>query len=31
MARKRVGFIVKPTRIISWDHSKLLQPPPAAP
>jgi hypothetical protein len=22
-ARKRVGFIVEPTRIISWDHSKL--------
>ena len=27
-ARKRVGFIVEPTRIVSWDHSKLLQPPP---
>jgi PPOX class probable F420-dependent enzyme len=27
-ARKRVGFIVEPARIISWDHSKLL--PPAA-
>jgi hypothetical protein len=27
-ARKRVGFIVEPTRIISWDHSKLLHPPP---
>jgi hypothetical protein len=23
-ARKRVGFIVEPTRIISWDHSKLV-------
>jgi PPOX class probable F420-dependent enzyme len=28
-ARKRVGFIVEPTRIVSWDHSKLLRPPPA--
>jgi hypothetical protein len=28
-ARKRVGFIVEPTRIISWDHSKLLHPPPS--
>ena len=27
-ARKRAGFIVEPARIISWDHSKLLQPPP---
>ena len=27
-ARKRVGFLVEPTRIVSWDHSKLL--PPAA-
>jgi len=26
-ARKRVGFILEPRRIISWDHSKLLQPP----
>jgi PPOX class probable F420-dependent enzyme len=25
-ARKRVGFIVEPTRISSWDHSKLVQP-----
>jgi len=25
-ARKRVGFIVEPTRIISWDHSKLIPP-----
>ena len=23
-ARKRIGFIVEPTRIISWDHSKLI-------
>jgi PPOX class probable F420-dependent enzyme len=23
-ARKRVGYAVEPTRIISWDHSKLL-------
>ena len=23
-ARKRFGYIVQPTRIISWDHSKLL-------
>ena len=23
-ARKRVGFIVEPGRIISWDHAKLL-------
>lgn len=22
-ARKRAGFIVEPTRIVSWDHSKL--------
>jgi Pyridoxamine 5'-phosphate oxidase len=28
-ARKRVGFIVEPVRIISWNHSKLLQPPSA--
>jgi PPOX class probable F420-dependent enzyme len=27
-ARKRVGFIVEPARIVSWDHSKLI--PPAA-
>ena len=25
-ARKRVGFIVEPVRIVSWDHSKLLPP-----
>jgi PPOX class probable F420-dependent enzyme len=24
-ARKRVGFLVEPQRIISWDHRKLLQ------
>ncbi len=23
-ARKRVGYLVEPKRIISWDHSKLL-------
>jgi len=23
-ARKRYGYIVEPTRVISWDHSKLL-------
>jgi len=23
-ARKRVGYIVSPDRIVSWDHSKLL-------
>ena len=26
-ARKRVGFIVDPERIVSWDHGKLLPPP----
>jgi PPOX class probable F420-dependent enzyme len=25
-ARKRLGYVVEPTRVISWDHSKLLQP-----
>lgn len=25
-ARKRVGYIVEPARIVSWDHSKLLPP-----
>lgn len=25
-ARKRVGFAVEPSRVISWDHSKLLPP-----
>ena len=25
-ARKRVGFIVEPTRTISWDHRKLVSP-----
>ncbi len=25
-ARKRVGYIVEPQRISSWDHSKLLPP-----
>ena len=23
-ARKRVGFIVEPTRVVSWDHRKLV-------
>ena len=23
-ARKRLGYLVQPTRIVSWDHSKLL-------
>ena len=27
-ARKRVGFIVEPTRTISWDHRKLRPTPP---
>ena len=26
-ARKRLGYIVQPTRVISWDHAKLLPPP----
>ncbi len=25
-ARKRLGYVVEPTRIVSWDHSKLLPP-----
>ena len=25
-ARKRVGFLVEPSRIVSWDHSKLIPP-----
>ena len=25
-ARKRVGFVVEPQRIISWDHRKLARP-----
>jgi PPOX class probable F420-dependent enzyme len=25
-ARKRVGYLVQPTRVISWDHRKLIQP-----
>jgi PPOX class probable F420-dependent enzyme len=28
-ARKRLGYVVEPTRVISWDHSKLLDPGPA--
>ena len=23
-ARKRLGYVVQPTRVISWDHAKLL-------
>jgi PPOX class probable F420-dependent enzyme len=26
-ARKRVGYLVQPARIISWDHRKLVTPP----
>ena len=26
-ARKRVGYLVQPARIISWDHRKLVPPP----
>jgi PPOX class probable F420-dependent enzyme len=26
-ARKRLGYVIEPTRIISWDHSKLLAQP----
>src|SRR5215813_7859227 len=26
-ARRRVGFVVEPARIVSWDHRKLIQPP----
>ena len=26
-ARKRAGYVVEPARIVSWDHSKLVQPP----
>ena len=25
-ARKRLGYVVEPARVISWDHSKLLPP-----
>jgi PPOX class probable F420-dependent enzyme len=25
-ARKRLGYVVEPTRVISWDHSKLVPP-----
>ena len=25
-ARKRLGYVVEPTRVISWDHGKLLPP-----
>jgi hypothetical protein len=26
-ARKRVGYVVEPARIVSWDHRKLIQSP----
>ncbi len=26
-ARKRLGYVVEPVRVISWDHGKLLPPP----
>ena len=26
-ARKRLGYIVQPTRVVSWDHTRLLPPP----
>ena len=26
-ARKRVGYVVEPARIVSWDHRKLIRPP----
>jgi len=26
-ARKRVGYVVEPVRVASWDHRKLTQPP----
>ncbi len=29
-ARKRVGYVVDPVKLISWDHSKLLPAPPSA-
>jgi hypothetical protein len=25
-ARKRVGYVVEPARVISWDHRKLVPP-----
>jgi hypothetical protein len=25
-ARKRLGYVVEPARVISWDHAKLLPP-----
>ena len=28
-ARKRVGFVVDPVKVISWDHRKLVSPPSA--
>jgi PPOX class probable F420-dependent enzyme len=29
-ARKRLGYLVDPVRVISWDHRKLVTPPPEA-
>lgn len=29
-ARKRVGYVVEPVRVVSWDHRKLAGPPAAA-
>jgi hypothetical protein len=29
-ARKRLGYVVEPARVVSWDHSKLLPPDGAA-
>ena len=26
-ARKRLGYVVEPQRVISWDHRKLAPPP----
>ncbi len=26
-ARKRLGYVVEPARIVSWDHGKLLPQP----
>jgi PPOX class probable F420-dependent enzyme len=26
-ARKRLGYVVQPRRVVSWDHAKLLPPP----
>ena len=29
-ARKRVAYLVRPSRVSSWDHGKLMAPPPVA-